>query len=108
MSQADIHLTLRRTGGLAGLPMEATLDAGEVDPQEAAEIAAALDRLELSTADAGPAATEALPDRYEYRLDVRRGDETHTLTFGERQVPEPLAPVIRKLMDRATPAPPGG
>jgi hypothetical protein len=102
VSTDDIHLALRRTGGLAGLAMEATLDTKDVDPEQAAQIAAALDRVDL--AGTAPPPDDA-PDRFAYRLDVRRGDASSTLTFGERQVPEPLRPLVRLLEERAAPAP---
>jgi hypothetical protein len=96
-----VQLALRRTGGLAGLPMEAALDTRELAPEEAAAITSALDGLDFGTL----APADGPPDTFQYRLEVRRGDRTQTATFGERQVPAALRPLLGTLMQRAEPAP---
>jgi len=44
-----------------------------------------------------------MPDAFSYELEVRRGDATHRLRFGEHGVPEPLRPVVDLLSARARP-----
>ncbi len=99
------QLSLRRTGGLAGLPMIASLDTRDLARHEAETITSALDRVDLARVGQGPPAAPGAADMLHFDLEVRRGDHTHVLRFGERQMPAELAPVVRALMDRAEPAP---
>src|SRR3954451_1429303 len=48
---APARLRLRRTRGLAGLPVEAALDTHELEPAEAEPILAALDAARLDSAE---------------------------------------------------------
>jgi hypothetical protein len=94
------ELHLRRTGGLAGLPMTATLHAGELGAAEAGRVAGALDAL-----DPAAVAVPDLPgaaDGFRYELTVVRGGATRTLAFGERGRPASLEPALRALTDRLT------
>jgi len=97
------QLSLRRTGGLAGLPMVASLDTRELDTEEAEAISAALDEVDLAHVGEGPPAAPGAADMLHYDLEIRRGDRSDTVSFGERQMPPELAPVIRTLMRRAQP-----
>src|SRR5690242_16111241 len=100
------QLSLRRTGGLAGLPLQATLDRRLLPEAEARELIGALDRFEAEPqAPPSPPLPPGAADTMHYELKVDRGAGAHTRSFSERQVPAALAPVIRALMDRATPAP---
>ncbi len=104
MVHEHAQLSLRRTGGLAGLPMVAALDTRELDTEEAERISSALDRIDLARVGGGPPAAPGAADTLHYDLEVRRGDQTHTVSFSERQMPDELAPVVRALMHRAEPA----
>jgi len=102
VSDDGLRLTLRRTGGLAGLAMEAELDTAALEPGDAAQVRAAVERA-LAQPPAATPGTGA--DRYQYNLIVRRGADRHELTFGEAAVPEALAPLVRRLEGLARPAP---
>ncbi len=103
MAHEYAQLSLRRTGGLAGLPMVASLDTRELDDEEAKHISSALDRVDLTRVGEGPPAPPGAADTLQYDLEVRRGESAHTVSFSERQMPPELAPVVRALMDRAEP-----
>jgi hypothetical protein len=96
---------LRRTGGIAGVPMEATLETSELDPHKAAEILAGLDRVDLGDVGKGDDWPPGAADTFHYDLEIRRGDSTRKASFSDRQVPAELAPVVHALMDRARPGP---
>ena len=99
-------LSLRRTGGLAGLPLHATLDTRSLSGAEARQIIGALDRFGAEgQAREAPASPPGAADAFHYELKIDRGDAEQTESFSDRQVPEVLAPVIHALMDRAVPAP---
>jgi len=97
------QLSLRRTGGLAGLPMVASLNTRELDSDEADRISGALDQVDLDQIGAGSAEAPGAADTLHYELQVQRGDSTQTVDFGEHQMPAELKPVVRALMDRAKP-----
>ncbi len=112
MAAAGKHarLSLRRTGGLAGVPMQATLDTRNLAPAKAQEVIGALDNVDL--AQVGTGAGQDWPagaaDTFHYDLEVDRGEGASTASFSERQVPAALAPVVRTLMERARPGGRGG
>jgi hypothetical protein len=99
----DLELSLRRTGGLAGLPMEASLNTRDLDPEEAERILGALDRVDLASVQDRPDAPPGAADMFQYQLEVRGPRRTQTVRFGERQMPAELAPVVRALMRHAKP-----
>jgi hypothetical protein len=97
------QISLRRTGGLAGLPMEATLDTRELAPAEAQEILGALESVDLDRLGSGKDHPPGAADTFHYDLKVDRGEATRSASFSDRQLPPELAPVVRALMDRARP-----
>lgn len=103
MAREDLELSLRRTGGLAGLAMAASLNTQDLDPEEAERILEALDRVDLDDVQDRPGAAPGAADMFEYELQVRGPGRTQTVRFSERQMPAELAPVIRALMGRAAP-----
>ena len=98
--EETFELHLRRTGGLAGLPMTATLRASDLAPAEAARVASALNRLDDATVAAPDAPGAA--DGFCYELAVVRDGATRTVAFGERGQPPGLGPALRALTDRLT------
>jgi hypothetical protein len=106
MAVAGKHarLSLLRTGGLAGVPMQATLDTRDLAPAQAQEIMGALDNVDLARVGAEQDLPAGAADTFHYDLEVDRGDGSSMASFSERQVPVGLAPVVRTLMKRAQPA----
>lgn len=98
------RLRLRRTGGIAGIATEASLDTAELDENEARRLLAALDAGERA-AQQPAKPPPGPPDAFRYELEVRRGGGTRTLTFTDVNRPAELAPVIDALAARARPAP---
>jgi len=101
MAREDLELRLRRTGGLAGLAMVASVDTRDLETEEAEGFAAALDRVDLAGIEERPDAAPGAADTFQYQLEIRRGEGAQTVRFSERQMPEELAPVVRSLMQRA-------
>lgn len=101
MPREDLELHLRRTGGLAGLPMVASLDTRELAADEAERILEALDHVDLAHVEDRPGAAPGARDTFHYDLEVRRPGRTDAVRFNERQMPPELKPVIRSLMRRA-------
>jgi Emfourin len=107
---AHARLRLRRTGGLAGLPVEAALDTADLDPGDAEPILAALDAAQLDAPEVAALQAASLPpgppDAFAYELDVARGGRTRRLRFGEHDMPESLRPLVGLLRSRANPSRP--
>jgi hypothetical protein len=103
MAREDLELSLRRTGGLAGLAMVASLNTQDLDAEEAGRILHALDRVDLDHVQDRPGAAPGAADMFQYELQVRGPGGTRTSRFSERQMPAELAAVIRALMRRAQP-----
>jgi len=102
------QLCLRRTGGLAGLRLQARLDTRSLPEAEGQALVGALDRFAAEGQMPQRPSPPGAADTMHYELEIDRGGATRTVSFSEQQVPEALAPVIRALMDRAVPAPRAG
>src|SRR4051794_2364619 len=106
---APARLRLRRTGGLAGLPVEAALDTADLAPAEAEPLLAALDAARLDSPEiarlaGGGAPRPGAPDAFGYELEVTRGADTRRLRFGELDMPDSLRALVALLGSRAKPA----
>ena len=106
MTRERTQLSIRRTGGLAGLAMVASVDTHELDEDEAEHLSSALEGLDLDNVTKAVPANPHAADSFHYKLHIRRGDTEHSVSFSEREMPPELAPVVRALMDRAEPGPP--
>lgn len=101
MAREDLELSLRRSGGLAGLTMAASLNTRDLDSEEAEHILDALDRVDLASVQDRPDAAPGAADMFQYDLEVRGPGRAQTVRFTERQMPPELAPVVRALMRNA-------
>ena len=104
MAWRHAQLSLRRTGGLAGLPMEASLDTRELAPEQAQQLLGALANVDLDNVGAGSDWPPGAADTFRYELEIDHGQGARKTSFSDRQVPTKLVPVVRALMDRAQPA----
>jgi hypothetical protein len=102
VSDQHARVSLRRTGGLAGLAMQRTVDTRDLAQPQADELLGSIDRALSEHGSAAESPTGAA-DRFQYELTIQRGDATRVATFSEDQIPAHLAPVIRTLMEKATP-----
>ncbi|HEY7953320.1 MAG TPA: protealysin inhibitor emfourin [Solirubrobacteraceae bacterium] len=104
MAGRHAHISLRRTGGLAGVPMEAALDTRELAPAKAREVLDALGSVDLDRVGAAKDWPQGAADAFRYELKVQREEGTQAASFSERQLPSELEPLVRTLMDQAQPA----
>jgi hypothetical protein len=89
-----VKISLVRTGGVAGMRREATIDTADLGPRDSEEI----HRLVNAAADE-PAAAKAPepahgPDRFHYTLTIEDGGRRRALTFAEERTPERLRPLL--------------
>ncbi|HEY0487781.1 MAG TPA: protealysin inhibitor emfourin [Mycobacteriales bacterium] len=84
-----MHITVTRSGGLAGLRLERSVDtAGRPDAAEFEELVRS-----ARLGAVGPAKT-GQPDRYSYRVDV----DGHTVTLGEDDLSGPLHTLVERVL----------
>jgi hypothetical protein len=91
------RLRLTRTGGLAGIAMEATVDTGELDPATADRILAAVRRADTTSRGA------PFPDAFTYELEMDDGGGIRRVTFSDPGAPESLRPALDVLRPRMRP-----
>ena len=85
------QIRLQRSGGFAGIPVNAEVDSAKLQPAEAAE----LERLASAVDFSGSAAdAEPRPDSFQYHLVARHGPDQHELRLGEAQ----LDPALKELV----------
>ena len=97
------RIELVRTGGFAGLRLQAAVDTAVDDP-EAGWYAEQLATLDLAALAVRPVAATARPepDRFHYSLAVEDdAGASHALEFGESALPDELRPLVERLEQRA-------
>ncbi|WP_147066554.1 protealysin inhibitor emfourin [Terrabacter aerolatus] len=107
MSDAGLHVTYRRSGGIAGLDLVAEC-AGSDLPQDHARVAR--DLLDAPADEPGRGGTEreaavvpAGADRFTYTVHITDGTRHRTLTWSEGAVPSAAEPLLASLGGLATP-----
>jgi len=103
VGSTNVHIEFRRTGGLAGLAMVATVDTDTLGPEKSAGLLANLERADVADLASRPLPTPTGADRFQYDLTVQQGDDRHSLTVGESALPAELRPLVRDLMALAHP-----
>lgn len=95
-----MHVTLVRTGGLAGLRRETQVDASQLAPEEAAALREAAKRLLNGKPRRRTAPARPDRDRFHYDLTVEDAGSSRTITFAEGQEPPGLGPLLAILRGR--------
>jgi hypothetical protein len=98
-----MQITLERSGGFTGIPLTITVDTATLSPDQVTQLRHFVETADFFHMPAAPS-IPAQPDRFEYEVTVQEGDRTHTVTFGEVAVPEPLRPLLNWLMETAQPS----
>jgi hypothetical protein len=97
-----LHIEFQRSGGVTGIPLEKTVDTGELPPAEAEELGRLVDRADLeSMARRSGGPPGGRPDRFQYDLAVTMGDRRYQVTVHEPDIPDNVKPLIDRLNDLA-------
>ena len=103
MPSKFVQVEFRRSGGLAGIDMTATVDASEL-PTEQAEVLTQM--VAQPPVAAKPSPAHGAADQFSYEVTLRDGQRTRTLHWTEADVPNEVRPILASLTQRARPAPP--
>jgi hypothetical protein len=102
-SSGRIHLLYRRTGGVAGIAMEAHADEMDLPASQQALIGTILAASSETLVDEGsePTGPVGQPDRFAYELRLDDGSQRRTLRWYEPDVPSEVKPLLDELGRRA-------
>src|SRR5262245_52221285 len=103
-----MRISLVRTGGVAGMRREATIDTAHLGPSDSEEIHRLV---RAATDDQGPETSPTSPggpDRFRYTLTIEDRGRRHALTFEEARTPERLRPLLEAVWRAAETSGSGG
>ena len=113
MGAEELRITYRRSGGFAGVALEAQCrgaDLPEDQAQLASDLLAATDEAGMPSADAeGAVASSPGPgpgpgaDQFTYRLEVVQGTRRRTVSWSDTTVPDAARPLLATLAGLARP-----
>jgi hypothetical protein len=87
-----MEITVRRTGGFAGIARTAQVRTDDLDPPAADELRALVREADLPAVRSEPSGA----DRFQYEIHVRDGDREQRAIVHDGAMPEP----VRRLVDR--------
>jgi hypothetical protein len=85
-----------RTGGFAGLQVEANINSDDLPADEASALMQDIENADFFTLPANMT-TRGEVDRFQYEITVEEVGKKHTVEVGESVLPESLRPLIRRL-----------
>ena len=95
-----MHIVLKRTGGIAGLTQETSVDTDTLPEQEAREFDELVRLANLAELTPRSPIVGGGADRFQYDLTVDREGTRHHVSVGEGAMPFQLRPLIGRLVDR--------
>lgn len=87
-----------RSGGIAGMRLELSLDTESLPPEEASRIRQLVESSGFFEVRQSELRSTVMPDRFEYQLEIKSqvlGE--HALSFQETGAPEELQPLLQHL-----------
>ena len=100
MAGPRVRVRVRRSGGLAGLPMLAEADSDLLRPADADRLRDLVAGAELDTP---PRRSGPVPDGFTYQVDVWRGAQHQQLTVGDFGLPAGLRELLTWMQRTARP-----
>lgn len=101
MAPPPIRAEFRRSGGLAGVPLTATVSEDELTDEQAAQLRGLLADGQPEARD--PAVGPGGADRFHYQLDLDDGQRHRSFSWDETNVPDPIRPLLTALTRLARP-----
>jgi hypothetical protein len=103
VADEPVRVHLVRSGGFAGITVQARVDSATLPAEEAKELAALLDRLDLADLSERASYPTRGADRFNYDLTIQRGESRYHVALPENAVPPDLRPLLTWLLRHATP-----
>lgn len=91
-----MQVLFERTGGFAGLRLSISVDSQSLEQEELEQLQDELIRADffhLPTMIDEPIGA----DRFEYRISVEWGEQSHSVTVSETAIPDDLRPLVNRL-----------
>ena len=89
-----MHILFERTGGFAGLKLQASLDAESLPPQQARRFRKLLQQSRFFELPLRLDAPLPRPDRLQYRLTIENNNCVHTVHASEDAIPPEMRPLL--------------
>jgi hypothetical protein len=96
-----IAVEVTRSGGFAGINLQAAVDTARLPPDQAAEVRLLVQRADPTTLDrrlAEAGVDTRSRDRFQYDIEIRTGDDIHRFSIGEEALPAELRALIDAVM----------
>jgi hypothetical protein len=102
VSDGRLQIEFERSGGVAGVALRKSVDAGDLPQPEAEELRNLVERADIpALAERSRGPGPGRPDRFQYDLTVTLDDRRYQMTVGEADLPESLRPLVDKLLTLA-------
>lgn len=95
-----MKIYFERSGGFAGLVMQANVDLDDLPADEAENLQKLVDDADLFHLDA-PAEMPGYADGFHYSLKVEKDADSRSFAFSEGYIPAELVPLVNELSKRA-------
>ncbi len=96
----NVHVSLERSGGFAGVPTTKTFDTANLGADEAQQLRQLVKTADFSNLPEAIASPSNGSDRFQYKLTVVEHGQQHTVTVSETTVPNSLQPLIQWLSNK--------
>jgi len=96
-----MKVSLRRTGGFAGLTLRSEIDASQLEPKKSAELERLVERLPADHQPRAAAAGRTMPDAFQYEVTVDDGSGPRTLRGSDGAMPDELEKLVEWLVENA-------
>lgn len=95
-----MKIFFERSGGFAGLIMEANLDLDKMPADDAASLHKLIDAADVFHLDE-PVETPGYADGFHYSLRIEKDNDQRSFEFTEGYIPAELIPLVNELSSRA-------
>jgi hypothetical protein len=92
-----MKIEFERSGGFAGMRIQATVDTETLSAEAADELRAAVEAADFFNLPRKITARDEGADRFQYRLTVDAGQQKHTVETSDAGAPDALQPLLRRL-----------
>jgi hypothetical protein len=92
-----VRIEFERSGGFAGIRLQASLDTQELDSEEASSVEGMIEAVNFFELPERLQTNSGGADRFQYKLTVAADWVTHSVVMGEADVPKVITPLIDRL-----------